>query len=212
MQRKETGEEERNVMKTNEKPETKVCKYCKTEIPYGAKICPNCRKKQGGKAGFVVLAVLAVAIIGAMGGGKKETGNASASAQSAEKTAGAENAGDAGNGSAVETEAPIEYAEYSVDTMMDDLDANAMNASDKYKGQKLRITGKLSTIDSDGKYISLRPQNKDFAITGVQCYFTSQEQKDRVKEMTSGDIVTLSGTCKKVGEVLGYTLDIDEIE
>ena len=30
-----------------EKPTTKICKYCKTEIPYGAKVCPQCRKKQG---------------------------------------------------------------------------------------------------------------------------------------------------------------------
>lgn len=32
----------------NEKSETKLCKYCQTEIPAKAKICPNCRKKQGG--------------------------------------------------------------------------------------------------------------------------------------------------------------------
>ena len=33
-----------------EKPTTKLCKHCKTEIPYDAKVCPNCRKKQkGGK-------------------------------------------------------------------------------------------------------------------------------------------------------------------
>lgn len=24
--------------------ETKKCKYCKTEIPKDAKVCPNCRK------------------------------------------------------------------------------------------------------------------------------------------------------------------------
>ena len=29
------------------KSTTKICKYCKTEIPYDAKICPHCRKKQG---------------------------------------------------------------------------------------------------------------------------------------------------------------------
>ena len=29
-----------------EKPTTKLCKHCKTEIPYDAKVCPNCRKKQ----------------------------------------------------------------------------------------------------------------------------------------------------------------------
>lgn len=29
-----------------EKPTTKICKYCKSEIDYGAKICPHCRKRQ----------------------------------------------------------------------------------------------------------------------------------------------------------------------
>lgn len=191
-------------MKTNEKPETKLCRYCKTEIPYGAKICPNCRKKQGGgKAKWVIAAVVVVAIIGTMGGGKKD-GNQTA----AQNVSGAETAAEA----AETTQAPIEYTEYSVDEMMDDLKANAMAASDKYKGQHIRITGELSVIDSDGKYISLRPQNNEFAIVGVQCYFKSQEQKDRVKQMAKGDIVTLSGTCKSVGEVMGYTLDIDEIQ
>ena len=32
-----------------EKPTTKLCKHCKTEIPYDAKVCPNCRKKQKGE-------------------------------------------------------------------------------------------------------------------------------------------------------------------
>ena len=31
---------------SKETPETKLCKYCKSEIPYDAKVCPNCRKKQ----------------------------------------------------------------------------------------------------------------------------------------------------------------------
>ena len=31
-----------------EKKETKVCKHCQSEIPAKAKVCPNCRKKQGG--------------------------------------------------------------------------------------------------------------------------------------------------------------------
>lgn len=48
-----------------EKPATKICKHCKTEIPYNAKICPQCRKKQGGKMKWVVIGILALAVIGA---------------------------------------------------------------------------------------------------------------------------------------------------
>ena len=45
-----------------EKPTTKICKYCKTEIPYDAKICPQCRKKQ--KASGCLTAIVVVLIIG----------------------------------------------------------------------------------------------------------------------------------------------------
>lgn len=33
----------------NEKSETKLCKYCQTEIPAKAKICPNCKKSRVGQ-------------------------------------------------------------------------------------------------------------------------------------------------------------------
>lgn len=46
-----------------EKTGVKTCKYCKTEIPAGAKVCPNCRKKQGGKLKFILIAVVAVVVI-----------------------------------------------------------------------------------------------------------------------------------------------------
>jgi RNA polymerase subunit RPABC4/transcription elongation factor Spt4 len=48
---------------------TKKCKYCKTEIPADAKVCPQCRKKlKGGKLKWVVLIILVGAIIGAVAG------------------------------------------------------------------------------------------------------------------------------------------------
>lgn len=182
-----------------EKPATKICKHCKTEIPYDAKICPQCRKKQGGKMKWVVIGILALAVIGAAAGGGEtsETSDAGSTVATVET-------------SASETTVAIEYTAYSVNDMMSDLEANPMNASEKYKGQYIEITGKLSVIDSSGKYISLFSDD-NFAITGVQCYIKTDEQKDAVKNMAKGDMVTLRGKCKDVGEVLGYTLDIDSI-
>ena len=49
--------------------ETKLCKHCKSEIPKGAKVCPNCRKKQGGIGKWIVIVVVVVIIIAAMSGG-----------------------------------------------------------------------------------------------------------------------------------------------
>lgn len=52
-----------------EKKETKLCKYCQTEIPRRAKVCQNCKRKQGGIGCLgVVLLVLGVFIfIGSFG-------------------------------------------------------------------------------------------------------------------------------------------------
>lgn len=56
-------------MSKKEKPQTKICKHCKTEIPYGAKVCPQCRKKQGGKMKWIIIAFAVLCVIGALAGG-----------------------------------------------------------------------------------------------------------------------------------------------
>ena len=52
----------------------------------------------------------------------------------------------------------------------------------------------------------------DFEIIGVQCYIKNDDQKAKISSLTKGDTVTLKGKCTDVGEVLGYSLDITEIE
>lgn len=44
--------------------ETKKCKHCQTDIPKKAKVCPNCKRKQGGKLKTVLLVILVLGIIG----------------------------------------------------------------------------------------------------------------------------------------------------
>ena len=56
------------------KPTTKICKHCATEIPYDAKICPNCRKKQKNGCLLPVLITIGIlvgllAVLGKMAGG-----------------------------------------------------------------------------------------------------------------------------------------------
>lgn len=180
------------------KEKTKLCKYCKTEIPADAKICPQCRKKvKGGKLKWVVIALIVIIGVGGAAGGNSNSDSSSPKSNSSSSTK--------------EVEKTIEYTPASVNDMMAELNDNALSASDKYKGQYLEITGKLSNIDSSGKYINLTPDDQ-FAIIGVQCYIKNDEQKSKVASMKTGDTVTLKGKCKDVGEVLGYSLDIDEIE
>ena len=181
---------------------TKKCKYCKTEIPADAKVCPQCRKKlKGGKLKWVILIILVGAIIGAVAGeSDSKSGGSTTTATSS--TASKQKKEEA---------APIEYTSVSVNDMMDALNNNAMGASDKYKGKYLEITGKLTNIDAAGKYIDLMADG-DFEIIGVQCYIKSDDQKAKITSMSKGDTVTLKGKCTDVGEVLGYSFDITEIE
>ena len=49
--------------------ETKFCKHCKTSIPKDAKVCPNCRKKQGGVGKWIIIGVIVVILLAALFGG-----------------------------------------------------------------------------------------------------------------------------------------------
>ena len=157
-------------------------------------------KKKGGKLKWVVLAVVAIGVIGAIGGNSDP--NTTSSSSTSAKTESVKE---------TDTPAPIEYTAVSVNDMMSQLDDNALGASDKYKGQYLEITGRLGNIDSSGKYISLYSDD-EYAIIGVQCQIKNDEQRSKVASMAKGDTVTLKGKCTTVGEVLGYSVDIEEIE
>lgn len=55
--------------KMKAKSETKKCKFCKSEIPGDAKVCPACRKKQGGGClKWGIIAVIILFALGAAGG------------------------------------------------------------------------------------------------------------------------------------------------
>lgn len=188
---------------------TKLCKYCKTEISAAAKICPNCHKKQGMSGCLIVVIVFIVlVIIGAMAGGnsKEENKTINQDNQQVENIQKEEQ-----DVNKEVEEIKIEYTKYTVTQMLNDLNENAMKASNTYKDQYLEITGELAVIDSDGKYISLYPDDGGIYFVGVQCSIKTDEQRQAVAEMSKGDIVTLRGKCTSVGEVLGYSLDIDSI-
>lgn len=171
---------------------TKKCKYCKTEIPADAKVCPQCRKKlKGGKLKWVLIILIVFCVIGYAVGSGSNSGSSSSTKK--------------------EESTSIEYTTVSVNDMMTALNDNAMGASDKYKGKYLEITGKLTNIDAAGKYINLMADG-DFEIIGVQCYIKNDDQKAKISSLTKGDTVTLKGKCTDVGEVLGYSFDITEIE
>lgn len=184
-----------------------VCKHCGAEIAANAKSCPQCggkNKKPIYKRGwFIALCVVLVIGVVSSVGGDGEEGSKTPVEPSGPATS-------VGSASA-EQEPAVEYTAYTVDTMMDDLKGNALKATEKYNKQYIEVKGRLSNIDSSGKYIDLLPIRDEWAFIGVQCYIKSDEQRQQVTDMSVGDEVTLKGKVISVGEILGYSLDIDEI-
>ena len=189
-----------------------ICKSCGAQIAKTAKVCPNCgaknKKPVYKRPWFIILAILVViGVIGAaVGGGDDASPAADQSSQQTEQ----DKDGDTAK-AAKETEAKIEYESITADEMMNDLDANAASAKDKYEDKYFAISGKLGNIDSDGQYIDVMPDD-EFAFVGVQCYIQNEDQLDRIKDMSKDDSITVKGKVTDVGEVLGYSVDIDSID
>ncbi len=88
-----------------------------------------------------------------------------------------------------------------------------MKAKETFKNKYVELEGFLGTIDSNGKYIGLSAAEDqyEYMLQSVQCYIKSDEQKDTIMEMKRGDPMTVRGRITSIGEVLGYSLDIDSI-
>lgn len=179
-----------------------TCKHCGQEIAASAKVCPHC----GGKnkppiyKRWWFIAIIVIIVLAAIGGSGSSDSSGSTSSTATSKTA----------VSSSSSEAAIEYTAYTVTELSEDLDSNALKAADKYKGQYVELTGRLSVIDSNGKYISIVDSTDEWAITGVQCYIKNDEQKQVVMDTSIGDEIVVKGKITDVGEVLGYFLDMTE--
>lgn len=183
------------------------CKSCGAEIPKSAKACPSCgainKQPFYKKVWFWVL--IGFIVIAGVGGNSDDEMNSNAGVL--DKTQ-----------SQVSTDVPkatepaIVYESVTASDMVELLNTNALKAKETYKGKYLEITGRLSNIDSDGKYIDVIPANEEFSLTGIQCYIQNKEQVDVVMELTVDDIITVKGKITGVGEVLGYWMDVDEIQ
>ena len=104
------------------------------------------------------------------------------------------------------------YQQVDLQTMLDELEENALRAETKYQNAYVEITGKIAIIDSDGSYITIEPLTADeWNFDTVRCYIKNDTQRNFIIEKSVGDTVTIKGKVFSIGEVLGYSLNIDFI-
>lgn len=181
------------------------CKTCGAEMASNAKVCPQCGAKNKKpifkKWWFWVLVVI---IIGSIIGGSSGSKNTPSDPANNNETT---------QGEPVKEEESITYTHYNVTDLLDALEDNALKASGIFKGQYVEIEGYLGTIDSSGSYICVGAgsNNYDYFLQDVQCYVKSDEQLAQIMEMSTDDPIVVRGKITDVGEVLGYSLNIDSI-
>lgn len=148
---------------------------------------------------FIILAVVLIIIImsNVLGHGKSDN-SSNSSSQSVNTDSNSE-------------AKKITYSSVDASTMLENLNSNALKAEKTYKDKYVEVTGKVYNIDSSGKYINIDGVNDQFTITGIMCSLKTDKQRDVVAELTKGQTVVVKGKVTSVGEVLGYSLDVDEI-
>lgn len=151
---------------------------------------------------WVILGVVSVGIMGSAFGAK-DSGGAGVGLGS-----GSENSGEGGDDTTVKKT----YQKLDLQAMLDELQENALRAESKYQNAYVEITGKISNFDSDGSYITIEPTSADeWNFDTVMCYIKNDTQKRFIMEKSVGDQVTIKGKITSIGEILGYSLNIEEI-
>lgn len=152
---------------------------------------------------WAIIAVIVIAVV--FGAGGEEEDSASTPTNSSKQAV--------TNAASEVKESKYEYV--SLKTMLDELEANAMKAEANYQNKYVQVEGKITNFDSDGGYISIKPTSAgewDYLLLDVTCYIKNDAQRKVLIEKSKGDIVTIKGKITRIGEVLGYSIDIDEVK
>ena len=180
------------------------CKKCGQDVDKKAVICPGCgckiTKPIFKKWWFWVLIVIVIAVIA--GNGKNaETSNEDENT-SFEQT----------QQISTSVTEEVQYEQVDLQTMFDDLDANAMKAESKYQKKYVEFVADIASFDSDGKYIAVEPVGaSEWNLITATCYIKNDTQKAFLIEKNVGDTITIKGKVKSIGELLGYSFDINEV-
>lgn len=165
----------------------KICRQCGREIANNAKVCPHCGGKNPKpiykRVWFVILIIaLALWLVNAVLSDPSYV-----------------------------PEDEREYTAVTVDQLYEELNDNPLKAKDTYTDAYVAVEGQMRVIDSDGESVSIYPLGYD-SLDGIHCILSSDEQREKVKEHTKGDIVTVKGKITEVDGTWTYKIYVDSIE
>jgi len=103
----------------------------------------------------------------------------------------------------------VTYEEVSAYDMMAALEANPARAKSILLNRNVKITGgRLGFIDSNGDSFALQSG----VVTNIRCTIKTKEAADALLNFIKGDPITVYGKVKRVGETLGYSIDVTKLE
>lgn len=105
-----------------------------------------------------------------------------------------------------------DFEEVTVQSLFDALHANAMRAETYYQDRLVKLSGYISTIDSDGKYFSLTGTDSAWELNSVLCTFTDDSQRQSFMSKNKGDYITVWAKITSIGEIVGYYADVIAID
>lgn len=114
-----------------------------------------------------------------------------------------------------EEQIPINMESVTVDEMLKDLETNAMKAQKKYSGKWFEISGKLGSMDSEGSYFTLDDFGNDFFLIDVTCKLPKARRAELIDKLVNfekGDGIFVKGKVIDMGEVMGYRVEIVDID
>lgn len=185
---------------SKEKPTTKLCKHCKTEIPYEAKICPNCRKKQGLNGCLTaIIIVVVIGLIGSCFGGNSESDE---NATSTNNTS-IESSNDS-NEQATSEEITEETAEETLAESKEEFISSCQEISYKdllrnpenYVGQRIKIVAKIQQVLQggwldDNEYYRVQTDNDGYELYLDDEYFMYDYRVDDNTKLLQDDILEI---------------------
>ena len=192
----------------NQNSETKKCKYCQTDIPKKAKICPNCKKKQDRKVKWIIIGIIVIIILGGAFGNSDSSSNKDNTTQSVSNS---QTAVSESENEEPKSEEPIkeeskkeepekeevqEYIEITSTELISAYDSNQVKCKQLYDGKMLKVTGTVTSVGTDimnDVYVCLG-HDTEYTFVGIQCYAKDADTENKIAELSEGDVITVIGT------------------